>query len=525
VSDESKSPQDAPEDDSHKEVEAAASSKDDAKAKEAAKEPKSADTKSADTKSADTKSADTKGDTASSKAKAPKAPATGSAKAKEQPTEFSRAAARWAAIALVFTFFFVVYTQHPYYLNNQFAPWRPVYRTMFIGWLVLGLPYAIAYLRKFPERKLWFTDSGLLYLLFGRALSLAAGPWTRLFLATVIPGLGTAFIVNATHPAFRESSTLYFYLTCGAVSAVSLVTVIGLKPAWWQARLSPTKARGPWHILKNRRITNLLRSLAVKAFFSPLMITFLSGHLNNVSNSWARHKGVPTFNFPAGTSISVWWHTVSERVPKLLPNGHDFSAFFSSASWNMANIRWGLDLSYDMIFIVDCGVATMGYLTESRFLGNKTKSAEPTGFGWLVAISCYPPFNNVLGTYLPLSGGPQHITSPEWHLVFKGLTVALFTIYAWATVAFGLKFSNLTNRGIITRGPYRFIRHPAYVTKCLAWWLEHIPNLTPQTALFLCGTCTVYALRAWTEERHLSRDPDYREYKKKVRWKAIPGIF
>jgi protein-S-isoprenylcysteine O-methyltransferase Ste14 len=331
---------------------------------------------------------------------------------------------------------------------------------MFIGWLVLGLPYAIAYLRKFPERKLWFTDSGLLYLMFGRALS---------------------YVVK--------------------------------------------RNRSPWHILKNRRITNLLRSLAVKAFFSPLMITFLSGHLNNVSNSWARHKGVPTFNFPAGTSISVWWHTVSERVPKLLPNGHDFSAFFSSASWNMANIRWGLDLSYDMIFIVDCGVATMGYLTESRFLGNKTKSAEPTGFGWLVAISCYPPFNNVLGTYLPLSGGPQHITSPEWHLVFKGLTVALFTIYAWATVAFGLKFSNLTNRGIITRGPYRFIRHPAYVTKCLAWWLEHIPNLTPQTALFLCGTCTVYALRAWTEERHLSRDPDYREYKKKVRWKAIPGIF
>jgi protein-S-isoprenylcysteine O-methyltransferase Ste14 len=451
-----KSPSDAPPGtsghDSEKEVEAAASSpsssdKEDGKASKAKPNAKDAATKK-----------EARTDDAPKKTPDAKAP-TGAAKGKEQPTEFSRAAARWAAIALVFTFFFVVYTQHPYYLNNQFAPWRPVYRTMFIGWLVLGLPYAIAYLRKFPERKLWFTDSGLLYLLFGRALS---------------------YIV---------------------------------------------KRKRPWHILKNRRITNLLRSLAVKAFFSPLMITFLSGHLNNVSNSWARHKGVPTFNFPAGTSMSVWWQTVSERVPKLLPSGHDFSAFFSSASWNMANIRWGLDLSYDMIFIVDCGVATMGYLTESRFLGNKTKSAEPTGFGWLVAISCYPPFNSVLGTYLPLHGGPSHITSPEWHLVFKGLTVALFTIYAWATVAFGLKFSNLTNRGIITRGPYRFIRHPAYVTKCLAWWLEHIPNLTPQTALFLCGTCTVYALRAWTEERHLSRDPDYREYKKKVRWKAIPGIF
>jgi len=26
--------------------------------------------------------------------------------------------------------------------------------------------------------------------------------------------------------------------------------------------------------------------------------------------------------------------------------------------------------------------------------------------------------------------------------------------YAWATMAFGCRFSNLTNRGIVTRGPY-----------------------------------------------------------------------
>lgn len=497
MSDERKSPSDAPPDpaghDSEKEVEAAESSRSPADKEEGKASKAKPDAKDVATKKE------------ASKADAPKKTpdakvATSAAKGKEQPTEFSRAAARWAAIALVFTFFFVVYTQHPYYLNNQFAPWRPVYRTMFIGWLVLGLPYAIAYLRKFPERKLWFTDSGLLYLLFGRALSYLGGRPLRFVIAVTL--FGPVGLLSYIYP--RSAS--YW-------------------PAWMRLPPKGERRRSPWHILKNRRITNLLRSLAVKAFFSPLMITFLSGHLNNVSNSWARHKGVPTFNFPAGTSMSVWWHTVTERVPKLLPNGHDFSAFFSSASWNMANIRWGLDLSYDMIFIVDCGVATMGYLTESRFLGNKTKSAEPTGFGWLVAISCYPPFNSVLGTYLPLHGGPQHITSPEWHLVFKGLTVALFTIYAWATVAFGLKFSNLTNRGIITRGPYRFIRHPAYVTKCLAWWLEHIPNITPQTALFLCGTCTVYALRAWTEERHLSRDPDYLAYKKKVRWKAIPGIF
>jgi hypothetical protein len=35
----------------------------------------------------------------------------------------------------------------------------------------------------------------------------------------------------------------------------------------------------------------------------------------------------------------------------------------------------------------------------------------------------------------------------------------------------------------------------------------------------------VYALRAWTEERHLGRDPAYQEYKKRTPWILFPGIY
>jgi protein-S-isoprenylcysteine O-methyltransferase Ste14 len=117
------------------------------------------------------------------------------------------------------------------------------------------------------------------------------------------------------------------------------------------------------------------------------------------------------------------------------------------------------------------------------------------------------------------------IVSPTTLVVFQYLTLAAFSIYAAATVAFGFKFSNLTNRGITDKGPYRFIRHPAYVCKCFAWWLEELPHLSFQTVLFLAGLNLVYALRAWTEERHLSQDPDYRAYKKKVPWVIIPGVY
>jgi protein-S-isoprenylcysteine O-methyltransferase Ste14 len=145
--------------------------------------------------------------------------------------------------------------------------------------------------------------------------------------------------------------------------------------------------------------------------------------------------------------------------------------------------------------------------------------------GWAAALSCYPPYNNVLGTYLPLDNGPAVITGENALLALRVATVLLFSIYAAATVAFGFKFSNLTNRGIISRGPYRLVRHPAYLTKCTAWWLEHLPTITLTKAFFLTLLCGVYALRAWTEERHLSMDPDYLAYKKKVPWILFPGVY
>ena len=48
-------------------------------------------------------------------------------------------------------------------------------------------------------------------------------------------------------------------------------------------------------------------------------------------------------------------------------------------------------------------------------------------------------------------------------------------VYAWATLALGLRASNLTNRGIVTTGPYRWLRHPAYVAKNLSWWIGATP--------------------------------------------------
>ena len=59
--------------------------------------------------------------------------------------------------------------------------------------------------------------------------------------------------------------------------------------------------------------------------------------------------------------------------------------------------------------------------------------------------------------------------------LWAALLIVLTGIYAWATLAFGIRFSNLTYRGVLTNGPYAFTRHPAYLSKNLFWWCAALP--------------------------------------------------
>lgn len=437
--------------------------------------------------------------------------------AKVQATLSQRAAYRWAAITAVMATLLVLYTQHPYYKGGQFAPWRPFYTAAFIGWLIFGMAYVRATLTRFSGMRFAMRDGGLHLLLLGKIASdiVPKQPVYAIGIGGAIWGVGQ-WLLKSNNVAIFGMST----------AAIGLV--VSLAPLLMHR---PTQRRF-WRVVKNRRVRTTLLGICVKGFFTPLMTGFVSGHLNSIMDHWLRHKHLPQLHFtiPQGSALaqaSAWFTQLGARLGDLTPSTADFSGLFAPSTWTTGDIRWFLDLSYDVVFFVDCAWALAGYASESRWIGNKTRSVEPTAFGWAVCLACYPPYNNILGTYLPLETGPHHafFATETAQLAFKGLTVFLFAIYASATVAFGFKFSNLTNRGVVMRGPYRVVRHPAYLCKCSAWWLEHIPTMTVTKAFFLTGLCSVYALRAWTEERHLSQDPDYLEYKKKTPWVLLPGIY
>jgi protein-S-isoprenylcysteine O-methyltransferase Ste14 len=81
------------------------------------------------------------------------------------------------------------------------------------------------------------------------------------------------------------------------------------------------------------------------------------------------------------------------------------------------------------------------------------------------------------------------------------------------------------NRGVVSSGVYRVVRHPIY----LGYLITHVAFLlaTPSAwniaALFAADAALL--LRAVCEEQTLSRDSQYRAYQQIVRWRVCPGLF
>ena len=244
------------------------------------------------------------------------------------------------------------------------------------------------------------------------------------------------------------------------------------------------------------RFAAALRSMLVKFFFLPVMIVF-----------WVENTG--SFGTAIGAMLSQ-------------PHGSVRGA---------ALVGRLFEVTQQGIILLDLSLATIGYAAATRLLDTHVRWAEPTLAGWAVALACYPPFSVRITEQCLRYVDQQTMWSstlggyPVLFGVCAGAILVLLGAYTLATVMFGLRFSNLTHRGILCRGPYALVRHPAYAAKNLAWWMISLPFLrSPGDCIRLALWNVIYVLRALTEERNLRCDPMYREYMRRVRWRFIPGL-
>jgi protein-S-isoprenylcysteine O-methyltransferase Ste14 len=109
------------------------------------------------------------------------------------------------------------------------------------------------------------------------------------------------------------------------------------------------------------------------------------------------------------------------------------------------------------------------------------------------------------------------------------LQVAAIVLLVWARVAFGSRSFHFTagptEGGLVTRGPYRYIRHPIYTSICLFIWASVAGHWSRGTVL--CGVSVLggAVVRTLCEEALVAaKYPEYREYAKTT-WRMVPYVF
>ena len=133
-------------------------------------------------------------------------------------------------------------------------------------------------------------------------------------------------------------------------------------------------------------------------------------------------------------------------------------------------------------------------------------------------------------TAMSMAGPPLLAPAAVAALATESVTIALscvgVSIVIIGKITLGRSFALLpANRGIVSTGIYRVVRHPiymGYLVGHVAYLLAN-PSLWNITALVLADAALL--VRAVREERTLALDPAYREYQQKVRWRVAPGIF
>jgi protein-S-isoprenylcysteine O-methyltransferase Ste14 len=119
----------------------------------------------------------------------------------------------------------------------------------------------------------------------------------------------------------------------------------------------------------------------------------------------------------------------------------------------------------------------------------------------------------------------QPVTRPDAGPLAVGLMLVGTLLAAWAALALGRSFSLLPQaRTLVTRGPYRYVRHPIYLGGLLITAGEIALRWSPLVLALNAVFVAAQIVRLRYEEALLERAfPEYAEYRRRTS-ALIPGI-
>jgi protein-S-isoprenylcysteine O-methyltransferase Ste14 len=162
-------------------------------------------------------------------------------------------------------------------------------------------------------------------------------------------------------------------------------------------------------------------------------------------------------------------------------------------------------------FVFEQALLVGMFLTRRRSIATSNRPLD-----WVVA----------LGSWLPLIMRPAHgvegMQAGSGIAVQTAGLVLVMVGFAYLGRSFGVVAAN---RGLKVNGPYRLVRHPIYFAHFVTMTGFLLVNPSAFNFALAAVTTACQVLRIQAEERLLSETDRYDEYKGRVRWRLIPGVW
>ena len=118
-------------------------------------------------------------------------------------------------------------------------------------------------------------------------------------------------------------------------------------------------------------------------------------------------------------------------------------------------------------------------------------------------------------------------THPHWGVV-AGFDVQMIglAICVASVIALGRSFGfAASDRGLVQRGPYSLVRHPIYASYFFLQIGYLLQSLSLRNTLVVFFICSCNIGRAVVEERLLVSSGPYNDYRLRVPWRLVPGLW
>lgn len=255
------------------------------------------------------------------------------------------------------------------------------------------------------------------------------------------------------------------------------------------------------------------------------------GEEDALSSAGAALRGKRSWNTSEHKQLLLAWLVKAFFLPLMYGNLVLVLEQWLALTWPAHPTTWFVWFATGAL-AVDLLVATSGYLATGPLFRREIRSVDDSWSGWIVCLICYAPFYQ----YVKLvTEQRDELIWSDWlqpdqmlYWIWAAMLVLSWTVYWLSSIAFSLRFSNLTYRGLVDYGPYRYTKHPAYISKNIYWWLHTVPFVgvvsTSDVIANIAGLSAVgliYYFRAKTEERHLMRFPEYVEYARRIEQRSL----